>query len=308
MNVMPHANLIPFLGDGSTDRSVIFGAPSDFDFLKTLGTANEIRIAAAFGHMSGWKEIEDALLRSSAQRVRLLLGQAFFQTEPELLLRLKNLGKRSQPPRFEVKLASAVATFHPKVWIIDHAKFPIGIVGSANLSLGGLRGNVECGLFTKQTDHVAALEEWFDETWALRPPLEEILNQYISNYQKTEAARKFATAAIEAATREEIDKEATWHRRRAITLASKYWESGEGIHTVSEREAAIGRMRENLDYPRFNFSPADWSTFLRIPELGRIRLGHEKQTLAELSKLKVTLTTITTEKVAVDQAVEILQE
>ena len=82
MNVMPHANLIPFLGDGSTDRSVIFGAPSDFDFLKTLGTANEIRIAAAFGHMSGWKEIEDALLRSSAQRVRLLLGQAFFQTEP----------------------------------------------------------------------------------------------------------------------------------------------------------------------------------------------------------------------------------
>ena len=79
----------------------------------------------------------------------------------------------------------------------------------------------------------------------------------------------------------------------------------------SHRKRAGSRNRQDarkFGLPRFNFSPADWSTFLRIPELGRIRLGHEKQTLAELSKLKVTLTTITTEKVAVDQAVEILQE
>jgi hypothetical protein len=156
MNRMPDLTLIPFLKKGSADRSAIVGATSRFDFLAVLKNASNIRIAVAFGHISGWSEIEDALVHSSAQMVRVLLGQAFFQTEPKLLLRLKDLQKSSQSPRFEVKLASAGSTFHPKVWIISHPKTPVGVVGSGNLSLGGLCENVECGILTASTDHVTA--------------------------------------------------------------------------------------------------------------------------------------------------------
>jgi hypothetical protein len=65
-------------------------------------------------------EIAGSLKKSCAVKVQILLGRAYFQTEPDLILRLKQLqeaGSATKP--FEVKLASAVATFHPKVWIID---------------------------------------------------------------------------------------------------------------------------------------------------------------------------------------------
>lgn len=300
--------LIPFLSKGSADRSVIVGAPSEFDFLQALRNASDIRIATAFGHISGWNEIEDALIHSNAQKINVLLGQAFFQTEPKLLLRLKDLQKNSQSPRFEVKLAPAKTTFHPKVWIIGHPQTPACVVGSGNMSFGGLRRNVECGIFTVHSDHVSALQNWFDGIWKPTLPSERTLDQYLSSYQKIEAARKSVKAAIEAATVEQVYKEATWQQRRAVEMASQYWKSREGIHEVELRENAIGNMRSSLDYPRFRFGPEQWGDFLRIPELGRIRLGNEEKTLRELPNLTSSLQKIATQSFSVEESVELLQK
>jgi HKD family nuclease len=305
---MPDLMLTPFLKKGWVDRSVIVGAPAEFDFLAALRAASDISIASAFGHMSGWRKIKDALVSSSAQTIRLLLGQSFFQTEPELLLLLRDLQSSSQTPRFEVKLAPASATFHPKVWIIGHPKRPVCVVGSGNLSSGGLLGNVECGVLTSHDNHVSALQNWFDQVWTLTAPLERTLDQYLSKYRKIEAARKSVKAIIEAETHEQVRKEATWRQRRAVELAGKYWESEEGVHAVESREGAIASMRDSLDYPRFQFGPAQWSTFLRIPELGRIRLGHEKRTLSDLSKLRIALARIATQSLPVEQSLDLLQE
>jgi hypothetical protein len=63
---MPDPTPIPFLRKGLVGRSVIVGAPANFDFLTVLKSASAVRLAVAFGHLSGWKEIEDALVHSSA--------------------------------------------------------------------------------------------------------------------------------------------------------------------------------------------------------------------------------------------------
>ena len=85
---MAELALAPILESGASDRSAVIGAPEDFDFLASLTNAQVVRAAVAFGHKSGWTQVEHALRHSTASRVEVLLGQAFFQTEPELILAL----------------------------------------------------------------------------------------------------------------------------------------------------------------------------------------------------------------------------
>jgi hypothetical protein len=101
---MAEPALAPILESGASDRSAVIGAPEDFDFLVLLTYAEVVRVAIAFGHESGWSQVEHALRCSTALRVEVLLGQAFFQTEPELILELMGLQKQSAAPVFEVRL------------------------------------------------------------------------------------------------------------------------------------------------------------------------------------------------------------
>ena len=305
---MSELTLIPLLEEGGPDRSVVVGAPEEFDFRTVLEKATAVRIAMAFGHMSGWKEIEEHLKRSSAATVQVLLGQAFFQTEPQLLLRIKNLQDSSRSPRFEVKLASANGTFHPKVWVIDNDDTPLSIVGSGNLSRGGLLRNVECGVLTCDRAQVKALRDWFDTQWASTEPITQTYEKYIGKYQLIGAQRKFLDAQLEAATKELADKEASWRHKRAIAMAAAFWRTEKGKTAVEAREIAIDRMRRLLDYPLFEFGVDQWREFLRIPELGRFRLGHEKRTIAGLSQVRGILKQILTSTVPVAKSVEMLEE
>jgi hypothetical protein len=74
-----------FLKGGSPDRSLVIGAPTEFDFLASLRDAISIKAAIAFGHMSGWNQVSKALANSHALCIQILLGQSFLQTEPDVL-------------------------------------------------------------------------------------------------------------------------------------------------------------------------------------------------------------------------------
>ncbi len=248
--------------------------------------ATAVRIAMAFGHESGWREIEECLITSSAATVQVLLGQAFFRTEPPLILKIKGLQETSKAPKFEVKLASARTIFHPKVWIIESDIQPVCLVGSGNLSGGGLLRNVECGLLTSGHAEVISLRGWFDAQWKAAAPLAKTFDDYLAKYQKINAARKTVEAQIQAATKEQADKEATWRLRAAYKMAADYWRSDEGKAEVVARESAVEQMRALLHYPSWQFGVDEWKEFLRIPELGRILLGHEQLTIDGLPQLR----------------------
>ena len=134
------AQAISFLKASPKGKSVLAGAPGAFDFLSAVREAQTIKCALAFGHMSGWHEINAALNASSAKSVAILLGQAFFQTEPDLLDRLTE--RQQDRKGFQGRLAPAKPTFHPKVWLLETSSATHAIVGSANLSRGGFIDNV----------------------------------------------------------------------------------------------------------------------------------------------------------------------
>jgi HKD family nuclease len=298
--------LSPILDSGVSDRSVIIGAPENFDFLTSLAHADDVRVAVAFGHKSGWLQVEHALKHSTASRIEVLLGQAFYQTEPELILLLRELQQQGAAPVFEVRLASAVSTFHPKVWIVEGPSRSFGIVGSGNLSHGGLLSNVECSLYTSRSEDVTALKHWFQFQWAAAPEFAKTYQAYISEYQVLRLQRKTIEEKIETATRAQADREVTWQRRRAIKLSAAYFKSPHGRAEVEARIAAIQKMRQLLHYPDFTFNAGEWQDFLRIPELGRIRLGHEQKIISSLPALIIILKKLPQFK-SVGAAVEALQ-
>jgi hypothetical protein len=215
----------------------------------------------------------------------VLLGQAFFQTEPQLIAALTAFQKQRGHPEMEVKLAAASSTFHPKVWIVDLPESCFGIVGSGNLSRGGLLSNVECSLYTSRSAEVSALQDWFQVHWAAAPDFDKAYERYKADYAFIKQQRSVIDAKIEDAMKAQGDREATWQRRLAIELSGAYFKSAHGKAEVQSRISAIGKMRALLHHPAFDLSVSEWKQFLRIPELGRIRLGHEQKTLNALPAL-----------------------
>jgi len=103
-----------------------------------------------------------------------------------------------------MKLARLGYVLIPKFWTSAHSQ-SAGLVGRGirqPVLWRGTRDTWKCGLFTAQSDHVNALQSWFDGVWKPADPLERTLGQYLSKYQKIEAARKSVKAMIEAETNE----------------------------------------------------------------------------------------------------------
>ena len=79
---MTDPTLSPFLESGNVDRAVLIGAPDDFDFTAGLENASSIRLAVAFGHMSGWNEVSASVTTSAAARIQVLLDRLTSRRNP----------------------------------------------------------------------------------------------------------------------------------------------------------------------------------------------------------------------------------
>ena len=167
-------------GDGS---AIVVGLPKDFNLHTALRSAKVIRLATAFAHRSGWNSLKPGIEASSGQ-VFLLTGLEYNQTEPALLKDWMHL-KLLRGDKVNVSLASNKPFFHPKVLIIRTDKARFAIVGSGNLSKGGLHNNCECGVFVSNRLTVDALCAWFDAQFAAGSPLnEQMIKAYEPDYKK----------------------------------------------------------------------------------------------------------------------------
>ena len=257
-----------FLKGGSPDRSVVVGAPAGFDFLATLREATSIKAAIAFGHMSGWDQIRSAIANSSAQSIQILLGQSFFQTEPEVVDSLLKL----ESNRFHGKLAPVQSTFHPKVWIVESRNSSYVIVGSANLSYGGFVDNTECSAYLSGRDTIQALNNWFKSLWKSAVPLKsELCQAYREKYSKIAGAKAAARAAIQQATDDLTALETTWRKQDAIEQVRRHFATQKGRDSGDRRIAAMDEIRKCLKPGSFAFTTRDWHRFLTIHEFGSMK-------------------------------------
>lgn len=140
--------------------AVVIGLPQNFNLGRRLEEATQMRLATAFAHLSGWQLLAPHLRRSRAE-IQLVAGLHFCQTEPVVLRKWLRLARQNE--RVQAYLAAPPGPmFHPKVLIANNGREGFAIVGSGNLSAGGLRDNIECSIFIADEDLLAQVSGWFD--------------------------------------------------------------------------------------------------------------------------------------------------
>jgi HKD family nuclease len=117
--------------------------------LELLASADRIVICTAFLKSSGEKLLEKSLiaaLRRGAS-IDIFAGSNFYQTEPAALERLLAIFQ-TEPSKARLYLTDlqGQSTFHPKLYWFTHGVKETLVVGSANLTSGGLQGNDELSL------------------------------------------------------------------------------------------------------------------------------------------------------------------
>lgn len=258
------------LADGP---AVVVGLPHSFDLCSEIASAETVRLVTAFAHQSGWEKLSGAISRSKAKTIRLLAGTSFLQTEPKVLaewLELSSTGK------LEAKLyhAESPITFHPKVLILEGQR-SFAIVGSGNLSQGGLHGNIECAVFVESAALVTELRRWFDDIFsssAAKPLTETLLENYRlwrKRWRNTAPALDKQRQQVED---EYLAKTAAFmkHWDDAVSAAKEFLKSHDFKDLYKGRTAGGSRIKQALRYPAFDFDKQGWKDFYSVHALGHL--------------------------------------
>ncbi len=121
-----------------------------------LQDANGVQIAVAFLKYSGIKEIDNSLKQclDNDGNIELIAGLDFKTTDPESISYFLNLRKQYRKINFycfgDKNENKTDVVFHPKIYLFENEKEKTGIVGSTNLTKGGLMSNFEVNTIIKE--------------------------------------------------------------------------------------------------------------------------------------------------------------
>lgn len=187
---------------------IVNDAPEDHAkaIAEIIADADEIMIAVAFLKLGGADFLTPKLSKrlKAGAVVELFIGTDFYLTQPAALQRLLEL--KNQHPACKVSVADkASATFHPKAYLTRRGNSYRTLIGSANLTQGGLKSNDElsmCVIHTKGDDFTRALLDTFNryrvgDRFQDLDPL--VLQQYASRFEINERERKKFEKARDAA-------------------------------------------------------------------------------------------------------------
>ena len=112
--------------------------------LNGLVDADEIIICVAFFKLSGLALVKKTLLKAikNGANVRIIVGLDFFITDPKALWDIFEVCKLSKNAHLMLFLQDNV-TFHPKLYYWTKGETASVLIGSSNLTRGGLEGNFE---------------------------------------------------------------------------------------------------------------------------------------------------------------------
>jgi HKD family nuclease len=250
-------------------RAVVIGTSQTFDLLSAIKSASSIRLATAFAHKTGWDILAPAIAESKAEKI-LLAGTSFFQTEPSVLWKWLHMSKSG-----EAKAAlhnGKGVTFHPKVLLVEGKK-TFAIVGSGNLSKGGLIDNVECGVFVDSSTMLSELRDWFDGVFKAGEPLcDAIVLDYEKKWKSLLQSTKDLRKQQQELENELAAKSAAVMNRwdNAVSAAKEFLISPRYHEAYGKRLAGGDRIKIVLGYPKFDFDEKGWKEFYSIKALGRL--------------------------------------
>ena len=139
-------------------------------FIDHLEKATRFTCVIAFARMSGYDLVSNVLEEriAAGMSARFVVGIDFFQTEPELILALIALRKGAPDPddvQVYMGAEDRSCTLHPKVFVFAGDGPTTAIVGSANLTGGGMRDNWETSalLAGHDVDWESTMNTWIDD-------------------------------------------------------------------------------------------------------------------------------------------------
>jgi HKD family nuclease len=253
------------LGLGS---AFVVDLPSGFNLKAELLHAQSIKLATAFAHWTGWKHFQPHIEKTAAN-VKLLSGLSFCQTEPDVLY---DWLQRTQTGRVQARLfTDAKTTFHPKVLIIRNSRRAFVVVGSGNLSEGGLLQNVECGLYSDDKGVYSRVNDWFERLFgddSLTTDLAEPdIRRYKKRFDAAKKARKLVEKLQEQAEQDIGERHNAGLRRwnHAVALARKFFKSKKfKSHYAAQRPRDAKEIKDALNYPQFDFDREGLEAFYKI--------------------------------------------
>lgn len=125
-----------------------------------LQNAKIVRIAVAFIKYSGLKVIEQSIENCLEQEgnIEIITGLDFKTTDPQSMHRLIRLHKQVPNFRFycygDKNKNKTDIVFHPKIYLFQNRNETTGIVGSTNLTKGGMQTNFEANVIFKENKPV----------------------------------------------------------------------------------------------------------------------------------------------------------
>ena len=250
--------------------AVVMNLPESFRLEDELHSAQTIRLGTAFAHMTGWKMLSDSIYQSKATKY-FLAGSSFFLTQPEVLSCWLKLCKEDKV-HAALYSGKSTTTFHPKVLIVE-GNSSFAIVGSGNLSRGGLKDNIECGLYTDDEFVVTQLSRWFDDLFARSARLTEAtVLDYKHRWKKLHAKAVQLRQAQEALETEFNEKREASLRKwdDAVSAAKAYLSSEKYVKNYNDRLIAAKTIRTILHYPQFDFDRTAWKSFYEVLAMGRL--------------------------------------
>jgi HKD family nuclease len=158
---------------------------------QSIETCTQLRMAVAFAKMSGYQLIKESLdsLILKNGKVTLLIGLDFHTTDPDVLRELSKYLKTSDS--FELYCLSGnmnqTATYHPKLYLFSHSHDKTtAIVGSSNLTRGGLENNVEINIEISTDTSDPVITDLLDDFQQLEVADRRIKPNatYIDNYEE----------------------------------------------------------------------------------------------------------------------------
>lgn len=159
-----------------------------------LQNANSAKIAVAFLKYSGVKVIEKSLdnfLKNSGN-IEIIAGLDFKTTDPQSMHYFIQLQKQIANLKFycygDKDENKTDIVFHPKIYLFEKGRETTGIVGSTNLTRGGLLTNFEVNVVIKETKplYFSQLEAIYNSvkfTDSVFSPDEEYLAGYSEVYK-----------------------------------------------------------------------------------------------------------------------------
>ncbi|MDF7824106.1 phospholipase D-like domain-containing protein [Pontiellaceae bacterium B12227] len=274
----------------STTNVLHANAPKGFDLASEIKRAKEVWVVTAFAHWSGWKQIRNGILSSRA-KTTLVAGLDFCQTEPRVLRDW--IGKDLGALRAKAFIHVGKRTFHPKIFVVE-GKTTFALVGSGNLSAGGLGNNVECFSYIDKVKTVGEIKAWLKMALEKNDEFVPITTQYIKTYEakwklaekSKKATEKKGLEATSIISKANKAKMKDWSA--AVAEAKKYFKSSEfGWH--KDQKNAAKRILKVLHYPEFKFDKADWDEFYKIKNMGHLIPIYKYRVFRQRTKLQKSL-------------------